>query len=208
MSSDTYSIKPFSAPNVDLAPAADFGSAASLAPAVDMSTPSVAVTSGGHNWWKYLLIVAILGLLMLLLFVYFARKYIPDLSLIYELLGAYAGGKATSSTDKNAETTVQPKTADTQTATTDYKKNDESANEHPDMVAVKPTRENVYVPEPIPDEAGSRTQSTKATSKAGFCYIGEDRGFRSCIKVGEGDKCMSGDIFPTEAICINPNLRE
>jgi len=103
---------------------------------------------------------------------------------------------------------VQPKTADTQTATTEYKKKEESVNEQPDMVAVKPTRGNVYVPEPIPDEAGSRTQSTKATSKAGFCYIGEDRGFRSCIKVGEGDKCMSGDIFPTEAICINPNLRE
>ena len=60
---------------------------------------------------------------------------------------------------------------------------------------------------PEADESTSRIQMNP-TSKSGFCYIGEDRGFRSCIEVGEGDVCMSGDIFPTESICINPNLRE
>lgn len=60
---------------------------------------------------------------------------------------------------------------------------------------------------PLPDDAGSTTQASKGTRKAGFCYIGEDRGFRSCISVGEGDECMSGDIFPTRDMCINPNLR-
>jgi hypothetical protein len=60
---------------------------------------------------------------------------------------------------------------------------------------------------PEPDESGSRTQ-TKSTGKSGYCYIGEDRGFRNCIEVGENDKCMSGDIFPSQEICINPNLRE
>jgi len=63
-------------------------------------------------------------------------------------------------------------------------------------------------PAPIPDDAGSRTQSNKASGKSGYCYIGEDRGFRSCIQVNESDTCMSGDIFPTRDICINPNLRE
>jgi hypothetical protein len=58
---------------------------------------------------------------------------------------------------------------------------------------------------PRPDDATSRTQRT---GKSGYCYIGEDRGFRSCIKVGEDDTCMSGDIFPTHAICINPRLRQ
>ena len=62
--------------------------------------------------------------------------------------------------------------------------------------------------EPLPDDAGSRTQTNRSTGKSGFCYIGEDRGFRSCIKVGEADMCMSGDIFPSQEICINPNLRE
>ena len=60
----------------------------------------------------------------------------------------------------------------------------------------------------VPEAADAADTTKTPKSKAGFCYIGEDRGFRSCVDVGEGDVCMSGDIFPTEAICINPNLRE
>lgn len=41
----------------------------------------------------------------------------------------------------------------------------------------------------------------------GYCYIGTDRGVRSCIDVTPGDKCMSGKIFPRRDICVNPNLR-
>jgi len=61
-------------------------------------------------------------------------------------------------------------------------------------------------PIPRPDRTGSRTQAVRA-SKSGYCYVGEDRGFRSCVPVKYGDKCMSGNIFPTQAVCINPNLR-
>ena len=55
------------------------------------------------------------------------------------------------------------------------------------------------------DESTSTIQN--GASKSGWCYIGEDRGFRSCAKVGVDDKCMSGEIFPSNEICINPNLR-
>ena len=57
------------------------------------------------------------------------------------------------------------------------------------------------------DESGSSIQSSKSSGKAGWCYIGEDRGFRSCIQVGENDQCMSGDIFPSQEICMYPELR-
>ena len=60
---------------------------------------------------------------------------------------------------------------------------------------------------PQPDESDSRTQLSKSSLKSGYCYIGEDRGFRSCIKVNKDSNCMSGDIFPSKEICINPNLR-
>ena len=58
------------------------------------------------------------------------------------------------------------------------------------------------------DEASSAIQSSKSSSKSGWCYIGEDRGFRSCIQVGENDTCISGDIFPSQDICVNPTLRQ
>lgn len=57
------------------------------------------------------------------------------------------------------------------------------------------------------DDSYSSIQKSKSSSKSGWCYIGEDRGFRSCINIGENDTCMSGDIFPRSDICVNPNLR-
>jgi hypothetical protein len=57
------------------------------------------------------------------------------------------------------------------------------------------------------DEACSSIQKTKPLSKAGWCFVGTDRGFRSCVEVGEQDKCMSGEIFPRQDICVNPSLR-
>ncbi len=64
-----------------------------------------------------------------------------------------------------------------------------------------------YNSEPLPDDATSSTQR-HGSNKSGYCYIGEDRGFRSCISVNENDVCMSGEIFPTNDICVNPSLRE
>jgi hypothetical protein len=57
------------------------------------------------------------------------------------------------------------------------------------------------------DDSYSSIQASKTAGKAGWCYIGEDRGNRTCIEVGENDECMSGDIFPSQEICVNPNLR-
>ena len=65
-----------------------------------------------------------------------------------------------------------------------------------------------YPSTPMPDNAGSKTQNNPVTGKTGYCYIGEDKGFRSCLQVNEADICMSGDIFPTRDICINPRLRQ
>jgi hypothetical protein len=55
------------------------------------------------------------------------------------------------------------------------------------------------------DDSNSNIQ--QGVSKAGYCYIGEDKGYRSCVYVNESDQCMSGDIFPTNEICVNPSLR-
>ena len=54
-------------------------------------------------------------------------------------------------------------------------------------------------------EASSSVHS--GGGQAGWCFVGEDRGFRSCAQVTASDKCMSGDIFPSQELCINPNLR-
>ncbi len=40
-----------------------------------------------------------------------------------------------------------------------------------------------------------------------YCYIGYDNGQRECVEAYAGDVCMSGEIFPSLDICINPKLR-
>ena len=67
----------------------------------------------------------------------------------------------------------------------------------------KPEEEGTYQA----DESSSTIQSSKSSGKSGWCFIGEDRGFRSCIEVGQNDSCMSGNIFPSQEICMNPSLR-
>ncbi len=55
--------------------------------------------------------------------------------------------------------------------------------------------------EPMPASA------MDADNKSGWCLVGQEQGFRSCIEVNEFDKCISGNIFPSKDICTNPNLR-
>ena len=45
------------------------------------------------------------------------------------------------------------------------------------------------------------------SNEYGYCYIGKTNNVRNCAKVSSKNKCMSGDIFPTMDLCINPNLR-
>jgi hypothetical protein len=59
---------------------------------------------------------------------------------------------------------------------------------------------------PAADDSISSIQ-TSNMGKAGWCFIGEERGIRTCAKVQETDTCMSGNIFPSQDICVNPTLR-
>lgn len=58
--------------------------------------------------------------------------------------------------------------------------------------------ENTNV-EPEPTKTNSLNQ--------GYCYIGKINDTRYCGKVSNREQCMSGDIYPSMDICINPNLR-
>lgn len=63
-------------------------------------------------------------------------------------------------------------------------------------------------PPPSADETTSTTQRGSKGRKGGYCYIGEENGIRSCLRVSDASMCMSGEIFPSKDICINPTLRE
>lgn len=78
---------------------------------------------------------------------------------------------------------------------------------HPidDDIQVKKNIKKVVVKS---DDSQSVFQKSNSSKKTGWCFIGEDKGVRSCIDVAKGDTCISKNIFPSRDICMNPSLRE
>ncbi len=57
------------------------------------------------------------------------------------------------------------------------------------------------------EEKINRYSKDQTVTGNGFCYIGYDKNQRECTNVYDGDICMSGQIFPTMAVCLDPHLR-
>ena len=69
----------------------------------------------------------------------------------------------------------------------------------PPIIAPKP---------PSPNESSNPIQSTPSVNKNQWCLVGEYNGARGCISVSDQDKCLSGQVFPTQQMCLNPNLTQ
>ena len=73
---------------------------------------------------------------------------------------------------------------------------------------VPPTTTTASTYQPV--QANQGTQGVQG--KSGWCYVGselddQNNEFGICTQVGLQDTCMSGMVFPTQDLCINPNLR-
>ena len=188
-------------------------------------------SSSGISFWKYLVIFLILIFMGVTFFLFLFKPSNKDITHLYDPLLNYFN------TNFNTNFKIDGKKQGEKTEKVSKKKNEVAVHKLEKVLNEKKVINNIdnkdnkdrtinnkqnqetdLLPKPVKkykklpvipeaDESTSRIQMNP-TSKSGFCYIGEDRGFRSCIEVGEGDVCMSGDIFPTESICINPNLRE
>jgi len=56
------------------------------------------------------------------------------------------------------------------------------------------------------DNDGSAIQNRK--QKTQWCLVGEYQNKRGCVEVGDQDKCLSGQVFPSQQICLNPTLSQ
>lgn len=66
---------------------------------------------------------------------------------------------------------------------------------------------NELINNPPPANNGYQASDAHSTLTKGWCFVGEYKGYRTCENVVSSDKCMSGNIFPTKEICVNPSLR-
>jgi hypothetical protein len=58
--------------------------------------------------------------------------------------------------------------------------------------------------EPQPDESSNVIQKSITSGKTQWCLVGEYQNKRGCVEVGKEDKCMSGQVFPSQMSCMNP----
>lgn len=65
---------------------------------------------------------------------------------------------------------------------------------------------NEPAPLPKPDTSENPIQNPITSNKAGWCLVGEYKGKRGCIEVSEQDKCLSGQVYPSQKMCLNPVL--
>jgi hypothetical protein len=175
----------------------------------DMSSSStssdMSASSSGISLFNYILIFFVLGVLGLTLFLYLEKpkeKGIEHLfDPVFDFFGMGITQKLVEPPKKNKENIdkLEKVLNEKKIVNNIDKENTESAS------ASSLTKKK---PSSMPKPSDYNVQMAKPKSKSGFCYIGENSGARSCIEVGEGDVCMSGDIFPSQEICINPNLRE
>ena len=185
---------------------------------------SNAVGASGGSFWRYLIVFLILSFLTITLILFLLKPTKNDLSHLYDPLIDFFNTHMGGGSKNTAEASTKA------AAAAPAKKNTAALVKLEKALEIKPALNNIdnkqiqpviqatnlagpkknYKKLPVIPQADDSTSAIQMnpTSKSGFCYIGEDRGFRSCIDVCEGDVCMSGDIFPTEALCVNPNLRE
>jgi hypothetical protein len=70
----------------------------------------------------------------------------------------------------------------------------------------EPVRRMRIPEEPEPDTTANPIQKPISNSKGNWCLIGEVSDKRGCISVSDESKCMSGQVFPTQKMCLNPTM--
>ena len=63
----------------------------------------------------------------------------------------------------------------------------------------------IYKPnEPEASTSQNPIQTSISSKKSNWCLVGEYKEKRGCIEIAEGDKCISGQVFPSQKLCLNP----
>jgi hypothetical protein len=62
--------------------------------------------------------------------------------------------------------------------------------------------------EPNADSSENPIQRPISSGKQTWCLVGEYQGKRGCIEVNEHDRCLSGQVFPSQKMCLNPTLTQ
>jgi len=203
-------------------PTPDIGS---VQPSAKINTAAVETTVASWNWVtvvKILLIVIIISALGFNILAYLARgtdylsaivekvaSFLPGgigRTLQLSARGTALGGEVAAGTIEDVEKIVTG-AAPTQDSTPlkhkeVWEKRDETLSDaidkrHIPDISTSPQHEPDQSDSPIQNQSGGK-----------WCYVGTDRGYRSCVEMKDSQSCISGKIFPSKMKCVNPEIRD
>ena len=183
----------------------------------------VVQTTENKGWLKWIILIVILALLGFNIFTYFGeilnwfkRMLAPIFGPVVGTTAAIVGETAKQTIDvsakgaKGAISGVQEVTTSGITALQDVLEGKRIRNGidggSPDYELSQAEARFVLGGAGEADETDNMRPKSKK-GKVGYCYVGDDRGYRTCISVDKAHECMSGEIFPTLDVCVNPSLR-
>ena len=196
-----------------------------------LNTSSSSPSNGGFfsniSWITWIIIIIILTILGINIFSYLAEGTQFTANIVQTITTWFSNNVGNEIADTVKQTAHVSAVGVSATADSvanasepDVNAQHATSSQNPDTVGIKPpvypnttvdnslnNSLNNAIQEVQADDSYSSIQRSKGADKSGWCFIGEDKGIRSCVEVGPNDKCMSGDIFPTSAVCVNPNLR-
>lgn len=175
--------------------------------------------SAFESFWKFFkiaLILVIIGLLGINLYTFFVHK--KD-ALSYFFGDMFdIGSNIKEEEEITEEDLAEQKDKNSDEEGTVFSKLDiaaeneaEETNNNPDnLQEVLDEKEDIDYSEDLEKKGNYKANniSLNVNKKSGYCYLGEDRGVRTCVEVDDTDTCLSNQIFPTQELCVNPNLKE
>lgn len=185
---------------------------------VEKSLNSISQPSSHFSLWnlfKYSLIIVIIFILGLNLYTFFNYKKDALTYFFGDIFDVQNDNNSDTDDDDDDKNNPLPKNdsvdGTVHTAVDIAAKNDSNeTNENPDEVdkIIDNSKHNYDEDVEAQKNYKANNVSLNVNKKSGFCYLGEDRGVRSCVDVTEEDTCLSGEVFPTKDLCVNPNLKE
>ncbi len=195
------------------------------------TSESVTDYSSWFSWQNIIIIILILALLGFNIFVYLAKGTSDVASIFRNIFGpilSFFGLAAVDVTNQAIQGAAQGTAAIASTVSnasqsaTNVVKGDDSKSSINNSEPVQKQMQNSNqgwskdslssalndAKNSLDVQPNSADSSLGVTGKSGWCYIGEENGVRTCAKVGVNDTCMSGNVFPSQDICINPSLRK
>jgi len=87
---------------------------------------------------------------------------------------------------------------------------DASAGNLPDRINLGETvnRSSGKIQDLKIDSTTNPIQNAITSRKAQWCLVGEFEGKRGCVQVGEHDKCLSNQLYPSFQTCLNPTMTQ